>query len=98
MQGRNLVSLPLKRSRHRSAHITTLTILKRCEFQQNLLRSGILAVDSAARLNEVAFFIRGAPSSIAQVLGRSSIPDAYYQVTEAHCSWLLPVLSMPSKH
>ena len=82
MQGRNLVSLPLRRGHQHSAHITTLTILKRCDFQQHLLRSGILALDSAARPNEVALFIRGAPSSIAQVLKRRRIPDAYYQVTE----------------
>lgn len=77
LQDRNLVSLPLRLAHQRSASMTTLTILKRFEFESQLSRSGVLAVDSTG---DEVFFIRGAPSSIEQLLVRGNIPKDYRQV------------------
>ena len=77
LQDRNLVSLPLRLAHQKSASMTTLTILKRFEFESQLLRSGVLAVDSAG---DEVFFTRGAPSSIEQLIGRGNIPKDYRQV------------------
>ena len=92
MQGRNTVMLPLRRGRQRSAHISTLTILKRFEFQPHLLRSGVSVVDSAGSPDDVLFFIRGAPSSIEQVVGRGRMPDDYHEVSLSYThACLLPL-------
>ena len=38
--------------------MTTLTVLKRLEFESQLLSFGVLAVDSAGPSDEALFFIR----------------------------------------
>lgn len=80
MQGRNLVSLPLKLDGERLACATTLTVLKRFEFESQLLRSGVLAVDSAGSSDETVVFVRGAPSCIEQLMGKDKVPPNYCQV------------------
>ena len=81
MQERNLVSLPLKRSHHKSSHMTTLIILKRFEFTPNLLRSGVLVADSSEKVKEAVYFARGAPTSIEELVGQSRIPSNFQQVS-----------------
>ena len=54
--------------------------LKRFEFESQLLRSGVLAVDSAGPSDEAVIFIRGAPSCIEQLLGNNQVPNDYHQV------------------
>ena len=80
LQGRNVVTLPLKLKDQKSACVTTLTIIKRFEFESQLLRSGVLAVASAGSADEVLFFVRGAPASIEQLLGRKGVPHNFRQV------------------
>ena len=75
-----MVALPLKKRAGKSACLTTLTIIKRFEFESQLLRSGVLAVASAGSADEVLFFVKGAPASIEKLLGRRSVPHNYRQV------------------
>ena len=91
LQGRNVVALPLKLKDQKSACVTTLTIMKRFEFESQLLRSGVLAVASAGSTDEVLFFVKGAPASIEHLLGRGSVPPSYRQVC-------LPRLHISSMH
>ena len=60
--------------------MTTLTVLKRFEFESQLLRSGVLAVDSAGHSDEALIFIRGAPACIEQIVGKDQVPSDYRQV------------------
>ena len=80
VQDRNLVSMPVKRSPQKSACTTVLTILKRFEFDPQLLRSGVLAVDSDGPPDEVMFFVRGAPSAVRHLIPADSLPPDYQQV------------------
>lgn len=80
MQDRDLVALPLRLPSQRSAQATTLTILKRFEYQSQMLRSGVVAVDSFSPSGVAQLFIRGAPAAIQQVLGRSKLPSNFRQV------------------
>ena len=68
---------------HKSTRITVLTILKRFEFDPRLLRSGVLALDSACHPKEIMFFVRGAPSSVRHLIPTRLLPPNYQQV------WLL---------
>ena len=54
------------RSQVGNVDMTTLTVLKRFEFQSQLLpvRSGVLAVDSAGPSDEALLCIQGAPACI----------------------------------
>ena len=88
VQGRTIVTLPLRRGRQKSAHISTLTIVKRFEFQSHLLRSGVAVIDSA-RPNDILLFIRGAPSSIEQVIGHANVPLDFHQVSVHNPSGIL---------
>ena len=80
MQDRNLVALPSRCPGQKSAQVSTLTVLKRFEFESQLLRSGVLVVDSAAEPDEALFFVRGAPSSIEQTVGLGQVPPTYRKV------------------
>lgn len=75
-----MVSLPLKLAGEHLACATTLTVLKRFEFESQLLRSGVLAVDSTGSSDETIVFVRGAPSCIEQVMGKDKVPPNYRQV------------------
>lgn len=74
------MSLPLKLKGQRSTCMTTLTVLKRFEFESQLLRSGVLAVDSAGPCDEAFIFVRGAPACIEQIVGEDHVPSNYRQV------------------
>ena len=73
------MTLPLKLEGEQSARITTLEVLKRFEFESQLLRSGVLAVDSAGPADEAIIFVRGAPASIEQLMGSHQVPADYHQ-------------------
>ena len=88
LQERNLVSLPLKPKNKKSAHLTTLTILRRFEFRSQLLRSGVLARDSAMPADDAYFFTRGAPGAIEQVVGADRVPSNYCQVGQSYSAAL----------
>ena len=76
--------LPLKVERHaHSPKFATLKLLKRFEFESQLLRSGVLAVDSTGSADEAVVFVRGDPGSIEQVIGKDQVPADYRQ------AWLL---------
>lgn len=75
-----MVSLPLRLDGEHLACTTTLTVLKRFEFESQLLRSGVLAVDSTGSSDEAFVFIRGAPSCIELVIGKNKVPPSYCQV------------------
>ena len=79
-QDRNLVALPLKLKNQKSARVTNLTILRRFEFHSQLLRSGVIARDSAKSSDAAFFFVRGAPGTIGQVVSPSRLPAEYRQV------------------
>lgn len=80
VQDRNVVALPLKHANDKSATQTTLQLLKRFEFESQLLRSGVLAADSAAPEDEAVYFVRGAPAAIEDLVGRAQVPLDYRQV------------------
>lgn len=80
VQGRNIVSLPLKLDGEHVACATTLRVLKRLEFDSQLLRSGVLAVDKSGSSDETVVFVRGAPSCIEQIMGKDKVPPNYRQV------------------
>ena len=80
MQDQNVVSLPLKLKGKKSYKVATLHVLKRFEFEPRLLRSGVLAVDSVGSPGQALVFVRGAPESIQQVVGRDNLPADYCQV------------------
>ena len=81
MQERNTVALPLYRGKHRSAHTTTLNILRRFEFESSLMRSGAVCVDSEGPLGSALLFVRGAPSTVEHLVGTGRIPADFRQVT-----------------
>ena len=60
--------------------MTNLTILRRFEFRSQLLRSGVIARDSAESSDDACFFIRGAPDAIEAAVGASQVPDGYHKV------------------
>lgn len=72
--------MPSKLKVKRSARMTTLTVLKRFEFESELLRSGVLAVNSAGPSDEALLFICGAPACIQQLVGEDQVPADYRQV------------------
>ena len=71
------MALPLKLEGQQSPSITSLKVLKRFEFESQLLRSGVLATDSAGPADEAIIFIRGAPASIEQLMGPLRVPADY---------------------
>lgn len=75
-----MVLQPLKLKGKKVACATTLQVLKRFEFEPQLLRSGVLAVDPAGTPDEAVVFIRGAPASIEQIVGKDRVPADYCQV------------------
>lgn len=78
------MALPLKLKSQQSARMTSLKVLKRFEFESQLLRSGVLVADSAGSSDEAIFFVRGAPSCIEQLLGKDQVPADYHQVCCSH--------------
>lgn len=80
LQDRSLVALPLKLENQKSATQTTLELLKRFEFESQLLRSAVLVADSAAPSHEATYFVRGAPAAIEQLVGSCQVPADYHQV------------------
>ena len=80
LKDRSLISLPLKLHARRSAQMTVLTVLKRFEFEPQLLRSGVIVMDSAGPSNEMVFFVRGAPASIEELMPRTSMLQDLHQV------------------
>ena len=76
-----MVLLPLKLKGKKLARATTLQVLKRLEFEPQLLRSGVLAVDPAGSPDEAVVFIRGAPASIEQMWAKDQVPADYCQVS-----------------
>lgn len=79
-QGRNLVSLRTARSARRTTQTAVLTILRHFDFDSQLLRSGVIATDSAGSPEEMVFFVRGAPSSVAQLLRAGAAPRDLHRV------------------
>lgn len=86
-QDRNQVSLPLRLEGQPSACTTTLQVLRRSEFESQLLRSGVLAVDSAGSPIEAIMFVRGAPASIEQLIGTNQVPEGYRQACSLLQAW-----------
>lgn len=74
------MALPLRLEGQPSACITTLQVLRRFEFESQLLRSGVLAMDSAGSPDEAIMFVRGAPASIEHLMGTNQVPADYRQV------------------
>lgn len=64
----------------------TLTVLRRFGFEAPLLRSGVVAVDSAAATNTAVLFVHGAPSVIEQLVSKDTLPSDYRQVIELDSS------------
>lgn len=60
--------------------MTLLTILKRFEFDPQLLRSGVLAVDTSSPAGKIMVFLRGAPSSIRRLIPTKLLPRDYQEV------------------
>ena len=75
-----MVSLPLKLPSSKSAHTTVLTVLRRFEFEPQLLRSGVIVTDSAGSSEEMVFFVRGAPTSIEELIPHAAMPHQTRQV------------------
>lgn len=78
MQDQSVVSLPLKLKGKKSYKLATLHVLKRFEFEPQLLRSGVLAVDSVAPGQALVF--RGAPASIQQIVAKDNLPADFCHV------------------
>ena len=57
-----------------------LKILKRFEFEPQLLRSGVIVTDSAGSSEEMVFFVRGAPTSIEELISHAAMPHQTRQV------------------
>ena len=87
MQERSLVSLPS----FRSSGMTTLKVLKRFEFEASLMRSGVIAVDSAKPGSPALLFVRGAPTKVQGLVSGDSLPPDFHQV-------LLQQSSSPAEH
>ncbi len=64
----------------------TLSVLRRFGFEAPLLRSGVVAVDSAAAANTAVLFVHGAPSVIEQLVSKDTLPSNYRQVIELDSS------------
>ena len=79
-QERNLLSLPLRLQSDRPASLTKLQVLKRFEFEAQLMRSGVVAVDLEEDSNMALLFVRGAPARIEQLLQGGGLPTDYHQV------------------
>ena len=85
-QGRNTVVLPLPPSGKGKAKMCTLSVLTRFGFEAPLLRSGVVAVDSAAAANTAVLFVHGAPSVIEQLVSKDTLPFDYRQVIKLDSS------------
>lgn len=78
-QERDVVALPLRHETGKDAQITCLAVMKRFEYQPQLLRSGVLAADYSSP-GKAHLYIRGAPSAIEQLIGPSYLPSNFDQV------------------
>ena len=81
------MALPLRLEGHASACITTLQVIRRFEFESQLLRSGVLAMDSVGSADEAILFVRGAPASIEQLMGTNQVPVDYQQACSTLQAW-----------
>ena len=83
LQARNLVGVPMVFSSDKSSRkfgMVMLTILKRFEFEPQLMRSGVIVNDAAGPPDEHLFFIKGAPGPVAQLVHSECISSNYGQV------------------
>ena len=71
--------------------MTTLKVLKRFEFEASLMRSGVIAVDSAKPGSPALLFVRGAPTKVQGLVSGDSLPPDFHQV-------LLQQSSSPAEH
>ena len=79
MQERNLVALPRKGGHKPSDQAVTLRVLRRFEFEATLMQSGVVAVDTDDP-DTGLLFVRGAPSTVEQLIRGGQIPADYRQV------------------
>ncbi|DBA96365.1 TPA: hypothetical protein ACH3X3_002538 [Trebouxia sp. C0006] len=78
---RNLVALPLNRGHRMVDQVLTLQILRRFEFEASLMRSGVVAVDTD-NPDTGLLFVRGAPSTVEQLIRGGQIPADFRQVVD----------------
>ena len=91
------MALPVYRGKHKSAHTTTLSILRRFEFESSLMRSGVVCTDSGGPPGSALLFVRGAPSTVEQLVGTGRIPADFRQVMLSHDS-VITRFSVNSKY
>ena len=89
LQERNLVALPLNRGHRMADQVLTLQILRRFEFEASLMRSGVVAVDTD-NPDTGLLFVRGAPSTVEQLIRGGQIPADFRQVDHTSSSGQIP--------
>ena len=89
LQERNLVALPLNRGHRMVDQVLTLQILRRFEFEASLMRSGVVAVDTD-NPDTGLLFVRGAPSTVEQLIRGGQIPADFRQVDHTSSSGQIP--------
>ena len=83
LQVRNLISVPMVLASQKTSGkfgMVVLAILRRFEFEPQLMRSGVIVNDTAGSPDEHLFFIKGAPGPVAQLIHSSRIPSNFRQV------------------
>jgi len=89
LQERNLVALPLNKGHRTADQVLTLQVLRRFEFEAPLMRSGVIAVDTN-NPDTGLLFVRGAPSTVEQLIRGGQIPADFRQVDHTSSSGQIP--------
>ncbi len=83
------MALPLNRGHRLADQVLTLQILRRFEFEAALMRSGVIAVDTD-NPDTGMLFVRGAPSTVEQLIRGGQIPGDFRQVDHTSSSGQIP--------